>query len=106
MKLKYELENNVNLVKFDQERIEIAFNDNLDKSFVKNLSTKLLEWTNNRWIISFSKNTGEATVKEKKEIKKKELIEKAKKSDLYKNMLKNFPDAELVNLENSKKKDD
>ena len=105
MQLKYELEKNVSIVKFEEGRIEISFNDNLDKSFVKNLSTKLFEWTNNRWIISFSKNTGEATVKEKKEIKKKELIEKAKKSDLYENMLKNFPDAELVDLENSKKKD-
>ena len=39
MKLKYELEKNVNLVKFDKGRIEISFNDDLDKSFVKNLSS-------------------------------------------------------------------
>ena len=71
MQLKYELEKNVSIVKFEEGRIEISFNDNLDKSFVKNLSTKLFEWTNNRWIISFSKNTGEATVKEKKRQKKK-----------------------------------
>jgi DNA polymerase-3 subunit gamma/tau len=29
MKLKYELEKNVNLVKFEKNRIEISFNDNL-----------------------------------------------------------------------------
>ena len=38
MKLKYELENNVNLVSFEKNRIEISFNDLLDKSFVKDLS--------------------------------------------------------------------
>ena len=53
--LKYELENNVNLVKFENGIIEISFNDNLNKNFVKDLSTKLLDWTNKRWIISFSK---------------------------------------------------
>ena len=55
IRLRYELEQNVNLVKFENGRIEISFNDNLDKDFVKNLSAKLLEWTNQRWIISFSR---------------------------------------------------
>jgi DNA polymerase-3 subunit gamma/tau len=45
IKLKYELEKNVNLVKFERNRIEISFNDNLDKDFVKDLSSKLYEWT-------------------------------------------------------------
>ena len=55
IKLKYELESNVNLVSFVEGRIEIAFNENLDKDFIKELSTKLYEWTNKRWIISLSK---------------------------------------------------
>ena len=40
---------------FEDGRIEIAFNENLDKDFIKELSNKLLEWTNIRWIISLSK---------------------------------------------------
>ena len=55
MKLKYELENNVNLVSFSNMNIEISFNDKLNKSFVKDLSEKLYDWTKNRWLISFSK---------------------------------------------------
>ena len=70
IKLKYELEKNVNLVKFEENRIEISFNDNLDKDFVKDLSSKLFEWTNERWIITFSKSKGEMSVKEKQKIKK------------------------------------
>jgi DNA polymerase-3 subunit gamma/tau len=79
MKLKYELEKNVNLVKFENGRIEISFNDNLDKNFVKDLSSKLLEWTSQRWIISFSKSQGEMSIKDKEKQKQKELIENAKK---------------------------
>ena len=105
IKLKYDLENNVNLVKFENGRIEISFNDNLDKNFVKDLSAKLLEWTNQRWIISFSKSKGEISIKDREKNKKKELIDKAKKSDLYKNMLNYFSDAELIDIKNIKKDD-
>ena len=58
IKLKYELENNVNLVNFDNERIEISFNEDLDKEFIKILSSKLYEWTKERWIITLSKKVG------------------------------------------------
>jgi len=98
MKLKYELENSVNLVRFENGRIEISFNENLDKDFVKNLSIKLLEWTKQRWIISFSKNVGELSFKEMEKVKHKELIEKTKKTDLFKSVLNYFPDAELVDV--------
>ncbi len=103
IKLKYELEKNVNLVKFDEGRIEISFNDNLDKNFVKDLSTKLLEWTNQRWIISFSKIQGEISIKDKKKNKQKILIEKTKNSDLFRTMQDYFPDAELVAIKPYKK---
>ena len=44
LKLKYELETNVNLVSFENRRIEISFNEDLDKEFIKILSIKLFEW--------------------------------------------------------------
>ena len=103
MKLKYELEKNVNLVKFENGRIEISFNDNLDKNFVKDLSTKLLEWTNQRWIISFSKNQGEISINDKEKNKQKKLIYDAKNSDLYKTVLNYFSDAELIDVKPEKK---
>ena len=103
MKLKYELEKNVNLVKFEIGRIEISFNDNLDKNFVKDLSLKLFEWTNHRWIISFSKDEGEMSVKDKEKNKQLELVEKSKKTDLYKTMINFFPDAELIEVKSIQK---
>ncbi|MDC3119508.1 DNA polymerase III subunit gamma/tau [Candidatus Pelagibacter sp.] len=98
IKLKYELEKNVNLVKFEKNRIEISFNDSLDKDFVKDLSSKLFEWTAERWIITFSKSKGEMSVKEKQLNSKKLLIDEVKTSEAYKNIIENFPDAELIDV--------
>ncbi len=107
MKLKYELEKNVNLVNFEKNRIEISFNDSLEKNFVKDLSLKLFEWTNQRWIITFSKEKGQISIKSKKENKKNELINEAKNSLTYKDLLKKFPDANLIDVipKDNKKKE-
>ncbi|WP_440910966.1 DNA polymerase III subunit gamma/tau [Candidatus Pelagibacter sp.] len=105
LKLKFELEKNVNLVKFEKNRIEISFNDSLDKDFVKDLSTKLFEWTKERWIITLSKSKGDLSIREKKANEKKILIEKAKQTELYKNFMENFPDAELVDVKSITKED-
>jgi len=98
LKLKYELETNVSLVSFIDQRIEISFNENLDKDFVKELTFKLHEWTGQRWIIAFSKEIGQLSKKQKTEIEKSKIIENAKGEDVYKKVLNLFPDAELVDV--------
>ena len=104
IKLKYELEKNVNLVSFEDQRIEISFNEDLDKDFIKDLSLKLYEWTNNRWIITLSKTKGQPSKKETEVNLKKELIESVKNSSIYKNILEKFPDAELTDVKSNEKK--
>ena len=100
IKLKYELENNVNLVKFEKLRIEISFNENLDKNFIKDLTSKLNNWTNERWIISLSKARGEVSHKEKL-IKIKEVeIEKINRSKLFSDLKSKFSDIKLIDSKN------
>ncbi len=106
IKLKYELEKNVNLVSFENQRIEISFNEDLDKEFIKDLSSKLYEWTNNRWIITLSKTKGEPSKKEKEINKKKELIQNIKNSPIYKSVLNFFLDAELIDVKTIEKKEE
>ena len=103
MNLKYELENNVNLVSFSNMSIEISFNDKFNKSFVKDLSEKLYDWTKNRWLISFTKAKGALSEKEKKNVQKKKKIKEYESSNEYTNLLKVLPDIELIDIE---KKDD
>ncbi len=98
VKLKYELETNVNLVSFENFRVEISFNDNLDKDFIKELSNKLFEWTGNRWIITLSQKKGEISMKEKDQINQRQIFEEVKKSNIYKKVLEILPDAELIDV--------
>ena len=98
LKIKHELENNLNLVSFKDQKIEISFNSNLDKTFVKDLSAKLLEWTSKRWIIAFSKEEGLPSIKQQKKDLKEKLNKKESESEFSKEIKKIFPDAELFKV--------
>ncbi len=98
MKLKYELENNVNLVSFSNRSIEIAFNNRLNKNFVKDLSERLYKWTGNRWLISFSKKKGEISEKEKQKKLKENNIEQFIKSDEFTTLIEEISDIELIDI--------
>ena len=98
VKLKYELETNINLVSFENCRMEISFNDKLDKDFIKELSNKLFAWTGNRWIITLSQKKGEISMKEKNQINHKQIFDEVKKSNIYKKVLEILPDAELIDV--------
>ena len=102
VQLKYDLERNVNLIKFSEGKIDISFNQNLDKNFVRNLTEKLHQWTGNRWVITLSKESGQKTFYETQSKMKKELIEKEKKGEIYKKFKSTFSDIELTEV---KKKD-
>ena len=102
VELKYDLERNVRLVSFVPGKINITFNEKLNKNFIKTLTEKLLKWTGERWIISLSKEEGEKTVYEKTLSDKKNKLEEAKNSEIVKSVLSAFPDARLIDVtENS-----
>ena len=65
----------------------------------KDLSEKLYNWTKNRWLISFSKEQGGMSEKEKKNSLKKKDIKDYESSNEFKNLLNAFPDIELINIE-------
>ena len=96
--LKYDLERNVNLIKFSEGKIDISFNQNLDKNFVRNLSEKLHEWTGNRWVITLSKKMGQKTFTETENIKKKELLDWEKNGEINKKFKNIFSDGELLEV--------
>ena len=98
IQLKYDLEKNVNLIKFSDGKIDISFNQNLDKNFVRNLSTKLVEWTGDRWVITLSKEMGEKTYSETQNVEKKELLNNQKKGEVYKKFKDVFSDVELLEV--------
>ena len=102
IELKYELENNVNLISFDSNKIEISFNENLNKNFIKNLTHKLLNWTGERWIISLSKKFGSKSIKELQADALNKNLNDLKNSETYTNAINKFPDLEVTNIKDLK----
>ncbi len=98
IELKYDLERNVKLVSFNRGKIDISFNEKLNKNFIKNLTEKLLSWTGERWIISLSKNSNAKSIYEKNQEDKNNMIEEFKKSKVAQDIQKAFPDAKLIDL--------
>ena len=99
IELKYDLERNVKLVSFNKGKIDISFNEKLNKDFIKNLTEKLLEWTGERWIISLSKNSEAKSVYEKNVEAKNNFIDEFKKGKIAKEIETAFPDAKLIDIE-------
>jgi DNA polymerase-3 subunit gamma/tau len=102
IELKFDLERNVRVVKFETGKIDISFNEKLSKNFVRSLTEKLKLWTGERWIISLSKEIGKSTIFENKENYKKKLLQDGLESEVYKKIKENFPDAELNDVEEVK----
>ena len=98
IELKFDLERNVKLVTFNKGKINMSFNEKLNKNFIKNLTEKLLMWTGDRWIISLSKNETAKSIYEKNIENKSMIIEKFKNSDLAKKVKDTFSDAVLVDI--------
>ena len=99
MELKYDLERNVKLVSFENGKIDINFNENLNKNFIKRLSQSLYEWTGKRWIISLSKEGNAKTFHENKIHEKEKMLNDEKNSETFKEMLKAFPDLDLIEVQ-------
>ena len=62
------------------------------------MSAKLYEWTSERWMISLTKKKGLET---KKQVEKREsrIFKRFKKKEMYKKIIDEFPDAELIDAE-------
>ena len=98
IQLKYDLEKNVNLIKFSEGKIDISYNENLDKNFVRNLSGKLHEWTGKRWLITLEKMKGQKSFSELQGIKSKKILVEEKKGEIYQKFKNIFPDIELLEV--------
>ncbi len=99
IELKFDLERNVKLVSFNKGKIDISFNEKLNKNFIKNLTEKLLHWTGERWVISLSKNVEAKSIYEKKLSNKNYQMNEFKKSKIANEIENAFPDAKLTDIE-------
>ena len=97
--MKYDLERNVKLVSFNKGKIDISFNEKLNKNFIKNLTEKLFKWTGQRWVISLSKNNEAKSIYEKNLENLDNRFKEFEKSKIGQEIKSAFPDAQITNVE-------
>ncbi len=98
IKLKTELETNVRLVRFAPGRLEIALQPGASPGLPNELMRKLEQWTNERWIVSISDETGQVPIADQKQALRRTLFREAGETDMVKAVLKIFPDAEIMDV--------
>ena len=98
VELRYDLERNVKLVSFKKGKIDISFNEKLNKNFIKLLTEKLLLWTGERWLISLSKNNDAKSIYEKNLENKSSKLKEFSKSEIAQQIQAAFPDSKLLDI--------
>ena len=91
--------NNVYIEEFKPGEIKLELNDNCDDKFKHNLSSVLEKITKRKWNIVETKSKTKETISDKEENaferKKTQILEEP----LLKEILNEFPDAEINNIE-------
>jgi DNA polymerase-3 subunit gamma/tau len=96
--VKLALERDVRLVRCEDGRLEITLEPSAAKTLVNDLSRKLSQWTNKRWMVVVSAETGHQTVRAQNEAREAELKTGVRADPLVAAVLARFPGAEIVGV--------
>ena len=98
VKMQYELENNVSLVSFEKEKIEINILKG-SESVASDLSKKLFEWTEKKWIVLVSSSQGEKTINQEREESDLLIRSNIEKHPIYKATVEEFKNTSIKLIE-------
>ena len=96
--VKLALERDVRLVRCEDGRLEIALEPSAARTLVNDFARKLSQWTNRRWMVVVSQETGQATVKAQDDARQAELEIGVRADPLVRAVLTRFPGAEIVDV--------
>jgi DNA polymerase III subunit gamma/tau len=96
--IKTALERDVRLVRCEDGRLEIALQPSAARTLVHDLSRKLSQWTNRRWMVVVSAEAGEPTVRAQIEARQADLKIGVRADPLVQAVLARFPGAEIVDV--------
>ena len=99
---KLALERDVQLVRCEDGKLEIALEPSANKTLVNDLSRKLQLWTGRSWMVVISREPGQPTLKSVADVKKAELEVGVRADPLVKAVLERFPGAEIVGVRGAK----
>ena len=95
---KSALETDVRLVRFEDGRLELALERHAQRTLVNDLSRKLEQWTNRRWTVIVSNETGQATLREQNLVTRNERERAAEADPRVREVLARFPGAKVIEV--------
>ena len=98
MKLLYDVETYVRIVKYFPGRLEFEPTNDSPKDLAQRLGKRLQEWTHSRWAITLVNEGGGATIAEQKLEARDDLHAKVSTHPLVKATLLAFPNSEIRNV--------
>ena len=98
LQIKAALERDVRPVRCEDGRLEIALEPGAPKTLVNELSRKLMQWTNKRWMVIVSSEQGAPTLKSQAAARQAALERGVRDDPLVKAVLERFPGAEIVGV--------
>ena len=98
VRLQYELENNISLVSFEKEKIEINILNGSD-SIASDLSKKLTEWTEKKWVVLVTSTEGQKTINQEKEDFDSLIRNKIEEHPIFLATVSEFKDASIKSIE-------
>ena len=98
VRLQYELENNISLVSFEKEKIEINILNGSD-SIASDLSKKLTEWTEKKWVVLVTSTEGQKTINQEKEDSDSLIRNKIEEHPIFLATVSEFKDASIKSIE-------
>jgi DNA polymerase-3 subunit gamma/tau len=98
LRLKHALENFVRPIRFEQGRIELALTEDAPKNLLGDLSQKLEQWTQMRWMVSLGREATIPTIAEERRAARARLVENARNDPLVAAVFAQFPGAEIVDV--------
>jgi DNA polymerase III subunit gamma/tau len=96
--MKSVLERDVRLVRFEDGKLEIAFEASAPKTMAGDLSKKLADWTGRRWMVVVSAEPGAPSLRAQAEARNAELKDGVRADPLVQAVLNRFPGAEIVSV--------
>ncbi len=106
VKLKLQLEEYAELVRFAPGSIELHLLDGATDGLAGDLTNKLSRWTGARWMVALSHERGEETIGSQRRVKEQKELEQIQSHPSVQGVMQNFPGAEIVSIKPMKSEDE
>ena len=98
IKFKLLLRNNVSVVHMEKGRLELAPVGDAPRDLLNQMSTRLLEWTGDQWMVVLSEAQGAVTIRDREEAERAALMEDAEQHPVVAAILNTFPKSKIVDI--------